>query len=36
MDHLPSNTLKILVGLKPVDYSDHNSRDSAYGNVLYR
>ena len=35
-DRLPSNTLKILVGLKPVDYSDHNSRDSAYGNVLYR
>ena len=35
-DRLPSNTLKILVGPKPIDYSDHDSKDSAYGNVLYR
>jgi hypothetical protein len=34
--HLPPNTLKIRVGLKPIDYSDQNLKDSAYGNVLYR
>jgi len=35
-DHLPLNTLRIRVGLKPIDYSDHNLKDAAYGNVLYR
>ncbi len=36
IDHLPLNTLKIRVGLKPVEHSDHNGKDAAYGNVLYR
>jgi uncharacterized small protein (DUF1192 family) len=36
IEHLPLNTLKIRVGLKPIDYSDHNQQNAAYGNVLYR
>ncbi len=36
MTHLPVNTLKIRVGLKPVEYADHNAKDAAYGNVLYK
>jgi hypothetical protein len=35
-DHLPLNTLRIRVGLKPVDYADHDRTDAAYGNLLYR
>jgi hypothetical protein len=35
-DHMPVNTLKIRVGLKPVEYADHNRENAAYGNVLYR
>ena len=35
-EHLPPDTLRIRVGLKPIDYADHNRKDSAYGNVLYK
>lgn len=36
IDHLPLNTIKIRVGLKPAEYFQRDRKDLEFGNMLYK